>query len=175
MIGFLGPAAWQSAAKYIIPAALIFSLSDLGLQVSDVINAGAILIGLAGGAMVRASFFAKHVDALRRIRADLLVSGMSAIANFIIASVIVGSSDFLLTAWAGKDIPTEVAAGVGTIVGFMGNDNVGWFAKKLLGIEIKSDDVTRADFPAVDNTPAGMLDAATKLESRLSEDPDKQG
>ena len=140
-------AAGNTAAKYALPLAGAVALSELDwLSTVDWSLAGAILIGLIGGAWLRASTFIDGEPPWTRIARDLLRSSMSGIANFIIAAVAVTTTDFIFgAATRGNQLPEVLAAGMGVIAGFRGNENVRWLARMLRVEDALYDDKKEKD------------------------------
>lgn len=166
-------ASVNAAAKYAAPSGLLAWMADVHLFGVDIELAGAITIGLIAGAVIKASLFYQADAGWVRARRDLVVSGMAGMANFLIAAVVVFVGDFMLLAAVERTMPDLIGGAVGMVVGFRGNDNVRWFAKKYLGIDVQADEYRappalkeayeeRADRPV----PKDMAEMAREIDKK---------
>jgi hypothetical protein len=146
----------NTGAKYAAPAGIFALFSELTVGGIDIAMVGAIVIGLASGAMIRLSFFIREPDAKQRIRSDIMVSFLSAMANLIIAGIMVAAGTLAM-----PDLPLWGAAGVGMVVGFRGNDNVPAFARKWMNLEVEkpnAETMRKGLYDATDRPKDGAMD-----------------
>ena len=154
-----GPVA-QGAGKAAAPAGVFAVLSEMQIGGINMELVGAIVIGLIGGAVMRSSvFFSQEATGLR-IRRDLAVSALAGLGNFIISAILVAIGSLAVPGF-----PSLAAAGVAMVIGFRGNDNVAWFARKYMELDIGSigEGLYRAS-PPDRNTPEELDQLAHKLD-----------
>lgn len=152
--------AAQASVKYAAPASVFAFLAELHFGGIDIVTVGSIVIGLVAGAVARASVYVQAGADTSRVGRDLLVSGLAILVNFIIAGSVVGMGDLLLLSLVEKGMPEFAAAAVGAVIGFRGNENVPWFARRYMNIDI-------ADLRS------GLHDAQ-KLDKEIPEDMARQ-
>ena len=150
----------ETAGKSAVPAGAFAFLTEIHIAGINLELVGAIAIGLVAGAIIRSSIFVSQEATFARIRRDLLVSLLAGLGNFIIAAILVA-----LTTLAVPGFPTLAAAGVGMVVGFRGNDNVAWFAKKYVKLDVEDvrTGLYRASRPDAE-TPEDMRELARRLD-----------
>ena len=132
MLAQAAAASANSAGKYAGAGGIFALLSQATLGGISLPLLGAIVIGLVAGAMIRVSVLAQMNAGKARIQRDLRVSSLSALANFIIAGIMVAAGSLVVPGF-----PEFAAAGVGLVVGFRGNDNVPEFARKWMKVDVE--------------------------------------
>ena len=148
----------QSAAtQYGVPAAGV-AVAEYTIGGIDLITAGAIVVGLAAGAVLRNSRYVTADAGWKAIRKDLVISMMSGMANFIIAGIAVA-----LGTLAVPGFPVLAAAGVGLFFGYQGPDAINWFNERFFSYRPhKSREPTYGAKPP--EPPDDLEDLARKLD-----------
>ncbi|WP_375290420.1 hypothetical protein [Qipengyuania sp.] len=160
MIGQVLAASANSAGKYAAPGGILALLSQISIGGISLELVGAIVIGLIGGAVIRVSVLVQMEATRDRIQRDIRVSSLAALANFIIAGIMVAGGSLVVPGF-----PELAAAGIGLVVGFRGNDNLPDFARKWAKIDVGEirKGLYRADPPPRD-TPEELEQLARKLD-----------
>ena len=147
--------ALASSGKYSVPAAGV-AVADLTIEGFDLVTAGAVVVGLIAGAILRSSRHVSENAGWAVIRKDWLISIMSGLANFILASITVATGKLAI-----PDFPVLAAAGVGLFFGHQGPDAVNWFNRRFFQHEPAKP--TYAAPPPTD-TPPDLERLARKLD-----------
>ena len=122
----LGGAAYVAAKQ--VPAAAGIVLANFSVGGMDMEIAGAILVGLIAGAVLRPSRYIGKPNSMRSMTRDFLGSGMALLANFIISAVMVALGTLVVPGF-----PAIAAAGVGLFMGYKGPDGINYFNEKYMG------------------------------------------
>jgi hypothetical protein len=152
----------NSAGKYAAPGGIFALLSQMTIGGISLELVGAIVIGLIAGAVIRVSLLVQMGAGKARIQRDLRVSSLAALANFIIAGILVAVGSLAVPGF-----PELAAAGVGLVVGFRGNDNVPDFARKWMKVDVED---VRKGLWDVTAPPRDMPEDLDKLTKRLDDD-----
>ena len=160
MIEQIGAVSANSAAKYAAPGGILAILSQISIGGISLQLVGAIVVGLIGGAVIRVSVLVQMEATKDRIQRDLRVSMLAAVANFIIAGIMVAAGSLVVPGF-----PELAAAGIGLVVGFRGNDNLPDFARKWAKIDVG--DIRKGLYraaPPPQDTPEDLEKLARKLD-----------
>ena len=150
----LGSAAVKNAAPVAGVAVADWTIGGIDLHI-----AGAIIVGLAAGAVLRNSHYVSADAGWKVIRKDLLVSMMSGLANFIIAGIVVALGTLAIPGF-----PVLAAAGVGLFFGHQGPDAIKWFNSKFFGGHQYRE-------PTYGKRPDELPEDMKKLTERFDDEP----
>ena len=157
----MGASALASAGKYGAPAVAV-GLAELAIGGFDLVLQGGIIIGLMAGAVLRS---ARYVDdGLIAVRKDWILSGMSGLANFILANIALKLGALVI---AGADTDTIAGAGIGLWFGYQGQSGIRWLERKFFGGSEGAQMITPKP---PEDTPQAMKDAIRKLDEKDRKD-----
>ena len=144
-----------ASAKYAPPAAATAAL-EWTVGGVDLVLAGAIVVGLVAGAVLRSSHQVQQSASRGEIFRDLTVSAMSGLANFILAAITVAAGTLAI-----PNLPELAASGVGLFYGYKGPDGIRWFNEKYFNDRPKSEPRWAERPPSA---PQDMDETARKLD-----------
>lgn len=130
----IGGGAYIAAKHTPIVAGVV--VADMTVGGIDLQIAGAIVVGLFAGAVLRPSRYIGKPNSMRSMTRDFLGSAMALLANFIIAAVMVALGTLAI-----PEFPAVAAAGIGLFMGYKGPDGINHFNERFMGQKAETEPV----------------------------------